>query len=517
MPDSYAHVYSNEEQLEEYWRSLGKIAEFIIRVKAVDFIQALAALEYIGACALHVKPYDGHDFLISAYKGKQGPCYDTGRKATLTLDGFAAMDDDGHLLWKDIPVCEKTGSIYQLNAYQAFITVTDPDPDLMARYASDPKDFDCDNLEELAKDCSTAFNDDKADCSTTVCYAGPFKLLIAPDGSMLWRGQLLHASPALVKILKKAQVDLVNLPENIPAQKISYYDQKYQQRGAGCLIGQQLTSIFQPERAGFDFSVLHQCSQQFLRRLRNMLDQDQDYMIITGSDPGDPMGCCPSEDVAQANALVDAGILESRKQASGGDTCPISLYACRGEFIPGHQVQVSKDPSLRSAIVKRIQGDAPALTMALRWALLLFVLVSLVLGLQRLAGDLEPAQDVAVNELLLNSLEVPQGDNVIIALFREQKRCDFCLKMEAYAQKTLSVYFEDDKNVIFRNVNIELPSNKSLSEKLDLFTSTVVLFEIRDGNIFSSHIVEEAWSLINDEDQFAFELRNQIERIRGNW
>lgn len=85
----------------------------------------------------------------------------------------------------------------------------------------------------------------------------------------------------------------------------------------------------------FDLSALDEMPSETKERLLKLIASQSEYFIITGSDPLDLAGCCPSDGVRAANQLVGAGILQVVQSKSTPDSCPVNIYAFSGEIKAG--------------------------------------------------------------------------------------------------------------------------------------------------------------------------------------
>ena len=60
------------------------------------------------------------------------------------------------------------------------------------------------------------------------------------------------------------------------------------------------------------------------------------------------MGCCPSDEVGEANRLVEAGVLSAISQEVYGNACPVSYYAFKDEiFVHEEDIQFKKNQEIR--------------------------------------------------------------------------------------------------------------------------------------------------------------------------
>jgi hypothetical protein len=321
---------------------------------------------------------------ITAHKGKEGPCYDTGRSARYLGSAAAVLDDDNHLLSGTLRVCEKTGRLYSSEAYRGRLEVTEPDPALLARLEKDPAPFDCDTFQADAKALAETVKPapPRSEGGTPVFYPGPFKILILRDGTMLRRGRLEFLSKDQAEELKTqdgAWVDPDGLPG--PARIPENYVDLYRRDGAACLLGDR---SLHPRPAGKDpdFDALDEIPPAMRRRLLALLDRNEDYFILTGSDPAQKDGCCPSNDVGVANRLVEAAILDSHGAGSNSD-CPVTLYAFSSEIRAGvGKPGFVRNDAFRAAVRHRLaSGPRLSRKAVVRLALLLlFAGAVLILG-----------------------------------------------------------------------------------------------------------------------------------------
>ena len=318
---------------------------------------------------------------ITAHKGKEGPCYDTGRTARYVGAAAAVLDDDNHLLSGTLRVCEKTARLYASEAYRGRLEVSEADPALLARLDKDPAPFDCDTFEADAKALAASLNPPPArESGTPLLYPGPFKLLILRDGTMLRRGRLELLSRDHAEELKTrdaAWIDPPGIPG--PAVKPENFIERYRSEGAACLLGDL---SLQPRAAGKDpeFDALDELPAAMKRRLLAVLSRNEDYFILTGSDPAQKDGCCPSNDVGVAHRLVEAGILDSHGAGANSD-CPLTLYAFSSEIRAGvGKPTFVRSDAFRAAVRERLErGPRLSRKAGVRLALLALLAAALII------------------------------------------------------------------------------------------------------------------------------------------
>ncbi len=303
----------------------------------------LATLSDCGAFALRADPSPAFDTVtIAALKGKAGACYETGRSATYLGAAAAVMDDDRHLVAGTLRVCEKTGGLYQLEPYAGLLRVTDADPDLLRRLDTDPVPFDCNTFEADAARIASSLRPagDAPDETAAVYYPGPFRLLVLSDGSIVRRAVPVRIAAGLVPALRERD-GLLFLPASRAAEAApaANYRDGYKTAGAGCLI-EELAVIAAAGAPPPGEAVVPEPAWDALRaappalrdRIRRLIAGREPYFILTGSDPREAGGCCPSTDVCAANRLVEAGLLAAHRTPAPADACTTTVYAFAGEI-----------------------------------------------------------------------------------------------------------------------------------------------------------------------------------------
>lgn len=337
-------------------------------------LEMRAALEACAGFAIRLEVRPGFDRVrITAFKGKAGPCYETGRTAAYRGVAAAVLDDDHHLIVGSLRVCEKTGGLYTLPPYRALLQVSPADAALLARLDTDPLPFDCDTLERDARRLAELGSADSATAgeAEAVLYPGPFRLLVLRNGMILRRGVCARIPAAAVPELV-VRDGLLVLPPTMQGDTAvpELFAAAFAERGPRCLLapapggeGAQTTErtegterTEQTERrkgttgtTGTDAAAaaagdvanglpesaathVQHCSAELRQRLQRLVAQREPYFILTGSDPGDPLGCCPSELVGEANRLVAAGVLARHRDAPAPGACTTTTYAFTGEI-----------------------------------------------------------------------------------------------------------------------------------------------------------------------------------------
>ncbi len=301
----------------------GAFPEVVEQVDLARLLPVLSEMEDADLFGMTLALEEGR-VNIRAWRGKGGPCHDTGREAEYAGPFLAVVDDDNHLLAGRLRVCEKTARIYASPAYEGVLTVTAADPELLARLETDPVPFDCDTLAEDAAWIATQVTSGPPVAGRVVMYLGPFRYAVARDGTLLHRG-IPAAIPASLaeELLGRGEV----APMDVQAPPACRFQELFARYGPLFLVGRGTGEA--PARMP-DFKALDRVSEGVRARLRRMLERDDNYLMVQGTDPAQG-GCCPLPQVGELNRLVQAGLLDAWVSPLSGE-CPVTVYSPAGEI-----------------------------------------------------------------------------------------------------------------------------------------------------------------------------------------
>ncbi|HEY3319521.1 MAG TPA: nitrophenyl compound nitroreductase subunit ArsF family protein [Planctomycetota bacterium] len=269
-------------------------------------------------------------------------------------------------------------------------------------------------------------------------------------------------------------------------------------------------------------SALRSASPPTRDRLKKLIERQDPYFVLTGSDPREAGGCCPSSDVGAANVLVEAGVLQSYVQPAPPGGCRVAFYALTGEIaVQGEVPSFSVNAALRQSVLAELLHPPRGARwlLALRWVLLAFVILTLVLIFTRLPRTAGPASSgtPSTNATVAQTLQLPAGDYVLVAFFHRAERCAFCNNMEAYTADALGRYFAGElahEQVVYREINMDDPQNQPLVQRYGLFTSSVVLIGVRNKAEVCNKVLADAWRLTDSREKFVAMLRDELTRFQ---
>lgn len=489
----------------------------MIEIDPAELNSILGKLEKIGFVGIEVPYYqlESKFITISGFKGKHGPCYDTGLSAAYEGSALAAFDDDNHLLTKgkNSPICEKTGIIYKFPPYRRLIDIIERPGEPERNMDPISEKFNLYSLDdELNALYSSVKNRNKEKKRIAAFYPGPFRTLILEDGTIIKRGEVNSVPEYDIKNL--IQTDrLIKLKTGTDIKPL-FFQEEYELHGPRCLqLGQEVID-HDAEVHELNLNQIDFDSMKLLPRLKGLIDEDRKYFILTGSDPADEMGCCPSDEVGEANRLVAAGVLSSISQEAYGDTCPVSYYAFRDEiFIQGGDISFRKNEKLRREVGRRLKrSGVQNHKSVIRWILLGFVGLSLVFAFLKILDNSRHDK----HHSLYEQLSVINEDAIVVLLFHNKIRCEMCLNMEQHIHTLLqSDYQEDirDKRVRFFLMDMNAPENKNHIDRFDFYTASVVIIKMVNRKEEEVIILDDIWKDHKDETVFNERIRKALEKL----
>ncbi len=350
--------------LEDAYRGLPTKGKIILSCRFQELpgtLKNMEAVSFVGM-SINTGGFKKSRVEVIAYKAKVGPCYDTGRKVAYGGAALAALDDDNHLVFGELRICEKTANVYRLPPYKNIMKVSKGEEKLLARLKDDPIPFDCNTYEEdfarLLKMVPGPSRIDTESDRIPLFYPGPFKLLILKDGSLIRRGQttLTAKCEAVPLIQKDGCIDVGHIEEQKPAP-IQNLKEAYGKSGSACLLGDLPIHNTFIHKSTRDFTVLPAVNKGMKKKLLELIKKEGKYFVLTGTNPSDPHGCCPSLDVGIALKLVDAGILSSFGSPTPPDGCPITIFAFAGEItIKDREPRFKINSELRGKVLNHLEN-----------------------------------------------------------------------------------------------------------------------------------------------------------------
>lgn len=496
----------SEYELDDAYRQLSKGGNVLIEVDPHDLTTILQKLEMIGFVGIEM-PYftlEGKWVTVSGFKGKHGPCFNTGMKATYKGSALAAFDDDNHLLTKgkECAICEKTGIIYKFSPYHGLISISEGPEELIEKLRSAPVKFDLYSLDDELNILDDELRNVSGERDRVAAfYPGPFKSLILTDGTIINRGEVNSVPQSELEDLVKSD-RFIKVKTDTDVTPV-FFQEEYLRIGPRCLQRDRKVVHKGNSVQESNLNELDYHSMKLVPRLMGLIEKDRKYFILTGSDPTDEMGCCPSDEVGEANRLVEAGVLSSISHEVYDNACPVSYYAFKDEiFVHEEDIQFRKNQEIRRKVYQLLKKSGqPKYKSFIKWILLGFVFASLVFAILKMTNN------SSINEhfSLYEQLSVANDDAILILLFHNRVRCTMCLNMEEHVQYLLSGKYAElveDKKIQFFLIDMNKPENKHLIDRFGLYTASVVIVKLMDKEEQDTIILRDIWK--HHEDGLTF-------------
>jgi hypothetical protein len=108
------------------------------------------------------------------------------------------------------------------------------------------------------------------------------------------------------------------------------------------------------------------------------------------------------------------------------------------------------------------------------------------------------------------------SDGLVVYYFHSNVRCPTCRSIESQAQETVQTHFASqlsDGEVVWKIVNYEQPSAKSLATKFEIQMPVIVLVKMKDGKTEDWKRLDKVWALVGDKPAFIAYVRGEIEQM----
>lgn len=98
-----------------------------------------------------------------------------------------------------------------------------------------------------------------------------------------------------------------------------------------------------------------------------------------------------------------------------------------------------------------------------------------------------------------------QGALVVAYYFHGTMRCPTCHKLEQYSKEALEDNFKDELEsgkLEFKVVNVEDKGNEHYAKDYQLYTKSLILSLVKDGQEIKWINLDKIWELVRDKDKF---------------
>jgi hypothetical protein len=101
----------------------------------------------------------------------------------------------------------------------------------------------------------------------------------------------------------------------------------------------------------------------------------------------------------------------------------------------------------------------------------------------------------------------------VVYYLHATKRCHTCRSIESQAERAVRQWFGDQLQagtLDWRALDYEKPPHRHFVEDFDLFASSLVVAEMRDGEPVRHEVLQDVWRHVGDEERFAAYVRDSI-------
>ena len=119
-----------------------------------------------------------------------------------------------------------------------------------------------------------------------------------------------------------------------------------------------------------------------------------------------------------------------------------------------------------------------------------------------IASVLIADEEISVSEPYLN-----------VYYFRSNFRCSNCYKIEEYTKEAIEKYFQDkleSGEIVYRVINIDEEENAYFVDDYQLYTKSVVLSKLRDGEEVEYKNLQKVWEYLNDQEKFHSYIKEEV-------
>jgi len=115
----------------------------------------------------------------------------------------------------------------------------------------------------------------------------------------------------------------------------------------------------------------------------------------------------------------------------------------------------------------------------------------------------------------LSGETVAAKDHRIIAYyFHTTARCPTCYRIESYTQEAIASNFGaalKDRTLEWRVINVETPGNEHFVKEYSLYTKSVILAEVKSGQVVKWKNLDQIWGLTGNQEGFINYVRGETD------
>lgn len=114
--------------------------------------------------------------------------------------------------------------------------------------------------------------------------------------------------------------------------------------------------------------------------------------------------------------------------------------------------------------------------------------------------------------------EKAHDTKIVVAYLHGNRRCGPCRSLQAYAAEAVKTHFSDELaggTMEFRVQNVATPEHNHLRQRYGLYTQSVIVSELRNGQEVRWKNLDRIWELVRDRDAYFEYIQSEIEDFRS--
>ncbi len=118
-----------------------------------------------------------------------------------------------------------------------------------------------------------------------------------------------------------------------------------------------------------------------------------------------------------------------------------------------------------------------------------------------------------VSVLIADEESLVSNPYLNVYYFRSNFRCSNCYKIEEYTKEAMEKYFQDkleSGEIVYRVINIDEEENAYFVDDYQLYTKSVVLSKLRNGEEVEYKNLQKVWEYLNDQEKFHSYIKEEV-------
>lgn len=104
------------------------------------------------------------------------------------------------------------------------------------------------------------------------------------------------------------------------------------------------------------------------------------------------------------------------------------------------------------------------------------------------------------------------ADRVNVYYFYGKPRCTTCMKIENYTKNAVASM--NDKDIVFKGIDMDNPNNTTMVKKYNLYTKSIVVSKVKKGKEQWKNL-DKIWVKVGNEKDFKTYIITEIKTLKG--